>query len=549
MEDLKLVTQLRTTLILFDAALGSVEEGIAFTDRDGVVAWTNAAFDRFVGRLHLQVLGVGLLDLLADHALLAQDQSVGSLPFWDGSPSGRTCWELSLGSPRRIIDVSWAQVNLSGKLTLIFSFLARSNLAPSQRNPREPQGDVPDPPSEGRAQAALRPFGLEQDRADAFAATDAKTRFLARLSHEIRTPLNAVIGMAALLSKSNLDSGQSEMVATIRCSGEHLLCLINDIQDLSKIETGRLELHPRIFDLPALIVDCHNLFRYQELQGQVVLDVSVSADAPRWLRGDDLKLRQILINLLANAFKCTLQRKICLSVLVAERRGDELELLIRVTDTGIGIAADRLPFIFDAFTCSSSSPATTDQSTGLGLPICSRLCQVMGGTISLETQLGEGSSFAVQLPFLIAEQLRPIPEAALAGAGFKGVRILVVDDNRVNQRVLELMLHRLGLHPEVVGDGAAAIERVKAGGIDLVFMDIELPRLDGMETTRRLREAGFVDLYVIALTALSLNSFRQDCDAVGMNDFMTKPLRFEDLLAALNRFRLWRYSGVEGGRV
>jgi signal transduction histidine kinase/CheY-like chemotaxis protein len=548
MDDLKLVTQLRTMLALLEAALGSVEEGIAFTDRDGVVAWTNAAFDRFVGRLHLQTLGEGLLDLLPDHDLLAHEQSFGSLPFWDGAPSGCTSWVLSLSSPRRVIHVSWAQVHLPGKLTLIFSFQARSDLAPSQSSLPESQGTLLDSQRDGTARAELRTLGLEQDRDEALAATSAKTRFLARLSHEIRTPLNAVIGMAALLSKTNLDSGQSEMVETIRCSGEHLLCLINDIQDLSKIETGQLELRPRVFDLPALIVDCHHLFRFQELQGRVALEVSVPADAPRWLRGDDLKLRQILINLLANAFKCTLDGKICLSVLVAARHGDELELLIRVTDTGIGIAADRLPFIFDEFTCYSSNLATTNQGTGLGLPLCSRLCQAMGGTISLASQLGEGSSFTVQLPFLIAEQRPPIPEASLAGEGFKGVRILVVDDNRVNQRVLELMLHRLGLHPEVVGDGAAAIERVKAGGIDLVFMDIELPRLDGMETTRRLREAGFVDLYVIALTAFSFNSFRQDCDDVGMNDFMTKPLRFEDLLAALNRFRLWRYPGVGAGR-
>jgi CheY-like chemotaxis protein len=229
---------------------------------------------------------------------------------------------------------------------------------------------------------------------------------------------------------------------------------------------------------------------------------------------------------------------------VAERLGNKLELLIRVADTGIGIAADRLPLIFEEFTHDDSNSAQTSQSTGLGLSICSRLCQVMGGTISLESRLGEGSCFTVQLPFLVTEQPRPIAEPADAGDGYTGVGILVVDDNRVNQRVLKLMLERLDIQPDLLSDGDAAIARVEAGGIDLVFMDIEMPRLDGMEATRRLRAAGYSDLYVIALTAFSFNAFRKDCEAVGMNDFLTKPLRNEDLLAALNRFWLWRHRNL-----
>ena len=544
-----LVTQVQTILGLLDSSLAAVEEGMACTDHDGTVEWTNLSFDRFVGRLQCQSLGCALPDLLPEHYLLGQSDPMGPRRFWEGTPIGRASWELSLSPPRRVIDVSWAQVSLLGKLSFVFAFRDRSALAPSQVNLLGPQGDNLWnllSTRDMKEQVELRTLGLEHDRDEALAATDAKTRFLASMSHEIRTPLNAVIGMAELLNMSNLDSGQSEMVETIRCSGEHLLSLINDILDISKIESGHLQLNPRTFDLPALIQDCHNLFRYQEIRGKVGLELFHSAELPRWLYGDDLKLRQILINLLSNAFKCTFQGSIRLSVDVAARLGNELKLLIRVADTGIGIAADRLPLIFEEFTSHPPNTAQQGQSTGLGLSICSRLCQLMGGTISLETRPGEGSCFTVQLPFLVTEQHQPIAEPTVAGDGYKGVGVLVVDDNRVNQRVLELMLLRLEIQPELVGDGDTAIARVEAGGIDLVFMDIEMPLLDGMEATRRLRAAGYSDLYVIALTAFSFNAFRKDCEAVGMNDFLTKPLRTEDLLAALNRFWLWRHRSVTG---
>jgi len=544
-----LVTQVQTTLGLLDSALAAVEEGMACTDHDGIVEWTNLSFDRFVERLQCQSLGCALPDLLPEHSLLGQSEPMGPRRFWEGTPTGRASWELSLSPPRRVIDVMWAQVSLLGKPSFVFAFRDRCAFVPSQANPLGPQSDNLWnllSTRDMKEQVEMRTLGLEHDRDEALAATDAKTRFLASMSHEIRTPLNAVLGMAELLNMSNLDSGQSEMVETIRCSGEHLLSLINDILDITKIETGHLQLNPRTFDLPALILECRNLFHYQEIMGKLSLEISSSAELPRWLYGDDLKLRQVLINLLGNAFKCTIHGSIRLSVEVAARLGDKLELLIRVADTGIGIAADRLPLIFEEFTHDHSNSAQTSLSTGLGLSICSRLCQIMGGTISAESRLGEGSCFTVQLTFLVTEQPRPIAEPADAGDGYKGVGILVVDDNRVNQRVLELMLERLDIQPDLLSDGDAAMARVEAGGIDLVFMDIEMPRLDGMEATRRLRAAGYTDLYVIALTAFSFNAFREDCQAVGMNDFLTKPLRTEDLHAALNRFWLWRHRSVAG---
>ena len=394
-------------------------------------------------------------------------------------------------------------------------------------------------------QVKLRTHELEQVRDEAMAASKAKTQFLASMSHEIRTPLNAVIGMAELLSTTHLDPRQREMVETILSSSEHLLSLINDILDLSQIETGRLRLNTRAFDLHALLVDCHNMFRNKEISGTLSMELSIPAELPRWLLGDNLKLRQILINLLSNAFKYTHHGTIRLAVEVAGQTGNELDLLIRVADTGIGISTDRLPLIFEEFS-RYSNPYQTSQSAGLGLALSSRLCEIMGGRISLKTRLGEGSCFTVKLPFQVMEPSRPVSEPTVADEDFKGFGILVADDSRVNQRVLELMLARLDIHPELVSDGAAAIARVEAGGIDLVFMDIEMPKLDGMAATRQLRAAGYGDIYVIALTAFSFNSFQQDCEAAGMNDFVTKPLRHEELYAALKRFRLWRHRPASG---
>lgn len=274
------------------------------------------------------------------------------------------------------------------------------------------------------------------------------------------------------------------------------------------------------------------------------MEVRVPAGMPTWLRGDDLKLRQILFNLLGNACKYTNEGSICLEVESVVGDGDDVTLLFRVTDTGIGIPADVLPSIFEEFT-RHSDPSQTTQSAGLGLAICHRLCHLMGGEISVESIVGQGSCFTLHLPFGLTHQ--PVQAVALVdsvadreAAVAEKIQILVADDSRVNQRVLELMLARLGLRAELVGDGQAALDRIESGGIDLVFMDVEMPKLDGLAATRLLRSDGFLEVYIIALTAYSFSSHRQDCEAAGMNDFLAKPLRHDDLCAALSRFRDYR---------
>lgn len=316
--------------------------------------------------------------------------------------------------------------------------------------------------------------------------------------------------------------------------------LVNDILDISQIETGRLALNPRTFDLHSLLDDVLNLFRHQACIRQLELQHCLAPDTPRWLIGDDLKLRQILFNLLGNACKYTNHGEIRVVVEATRPSADAVDLLFRVSDTGIGISAAALPFIFEEFV-GHANPEQTSQSAGLGLAICARLCQLMAGEISVDSSLGRGSCFSVRLPFAVASKSQKAPARPSPSEAFdSGLKILVADDNRVNQRVLELMLARLNLSVQLVSDGYATLQSIRSEPFDLVVMDVEMPRLDGMAAARQLRREGFSEVYIIALTAYSFSSHRQECEAAGMNDFLSKPLRFVDLCAALDRFQEWR---------
>jgi len=384
---------------------------------------------------------------------------------------------------------------------------------------------------------------LKLARDEALAASQTKTRFLASMSHEIRTPLNAVIGMTELLLDDRLTASQQEMVATIQSSGDHLLSVINDILDISQIETGKMLLKEREFDLYSLLNDCRTLFHHQALARNLDMEVCIPTGVPRWLQGDDLKLRQILYNLLSNACKYTDSGSISLSVERNVQFADTLKLAFDVRDTGIGIPDDVLPSIFEEFV-RHTDPTQNTQSAGLGLAIAQRLTRLMNGTIAVRSSLNEGTHFSVELPFTAVREQPQRDQGStlpIAQEDDKDIRILVADDSRVNQRVLELMLARLNLKAELVGDGEAAIERIGTDSIELVFMDLEMPRLDGLQATRRLRAMGYTNLYIIALTAYSYGSHRLDCEAAGMNDFLAKPVRHNDLLCALQRFREFRH--------
>jgi signal transduction histidine kinase/ActR/RegA family two-component response regulator len=541
------IQQLRRTLGRLESALGVVEEAMVFTDPEGIIEWTNAAFDRLVNRPRLRSLGEPLPQVLPPHYQQGRPEPSDCLLAWARLGPGRISWDLRPDTPRQVLEVSWAAVPIPEQPSLIFTFRDLSPIVQAQDQLIQARDHLEE-------QVAERTRELRQARDAALAASQAKSTFLANMSHDIRTPMNAVIGMAELLGGTPLDDHQRELVATIHDSGEHLLGLINDILDLTRIEANRMELRPRPFQLAALVSESCRVVQHEADARGLTLSSRIHAAVPAELVGDDQKLRQILVNLLGNAVKYTERGAISLSIQPVPSAetpaptDESLRLEILVEDTGIGIAAAHLPEIFEDFSRHPLGEASR-RSSGLGLAICRRLCELMGGTIEVASEEGRGSRFTVRLPFRPAP-MRSVPARSPATATVppgEAIRLMVAEDNRVNQRLMQLMLARLELQALFVADGLEAVERARAAGVDLIFMDIEMPGLDGVQATRRIRLDCGHQPYIVALTAYSFDSQRQECLAAGMNDFLSKPVRLDDLRGALDRFRRWRHDGGRGG--
>jgi PAS domain S-box-containing protein len=536
-----LIAQLRRTLGRLEAALGVVSEAMVFTDPHGIIEWTNAAFEAFVGLPRLQLLAQPLPQVLPQRYQEGRREPTDCLLAWAQLGQGRTTWDLRPEPPRRVVEVSWANVPIPEQPSLIFIFRDLTPVVEAQDRLIEARDRLED-------QVALRTRELVEARDQALAANQAKSTFLANMSHDIRTPMNAVIGMTELLSDTPLNPQQRELVDTIHDSGEHLLTLINDILDITRIEANRMELRPRGFRVRALVDEVCRLLRHEAEAKGLTLHFSIAGAVPDWIRADDQKLRQILVNLLGNAVTYSEAGSISLQVRLLPA-GEACGLLeFVVADTGVGIPADRLAQVFDAFIRHPLDEGTARRSSGLGLAICRRLCELMGGSIDVDSEPGRGSRFRVVLPFQPAESPRQGVDDPKhdSPTGPDAIRVLVAEDNRVNQRLLELMLAKLNLTACFVGDGAEAVARVGLdGGSDLIFMDVEMPHMDGLEATRQIRAQAGARPYIVALTAFSFDTQRQACTAAGMNDFLSKPVRLEDLRGAIARYRQWHLAARE----
>ena len=367
---------------------------------------------------------------------------------------------------------------------------------------------------------------LVRTRDAAVAADTAKSAFLAMTSHEIRTPLNGLMGMTELLLRTDLSADQREFAETAKACGAQLLLLLNDVLDVSKAEAGKLELEPLPTDLTEVVHSAVAMVRESARAKGLALTWEVADDVPRWVMADALRLRQALANLVANAVKFTSSGSVAVT---ASRAGDLVRLA--VTDTGPGVDAATADELFEPFRQADSSTTRVHGGTGLGLSIVREIAHLHGGTAGATGELGVGSTFwfTARLPETAAAP--PVVVPAQRTASLSG-RVLLAEDNLVNQRIAEMLLAELGVDVVTVADGRAAVDAVLAGGVDVVLMDCQMPVLDGLDATRELRALGSV-VPVLALTASASAEDERACRAAGMDGYLTKPIDTAALASAL----------------
>ncbi|MGE3616999.1 MAG: ATP-binding protein [Gemmatimonadales bacterium] len=367
-------------------------------------------------------------------------------------------------------------------------------------------------------------------------SAQAKQEFLANMSHELRTPLNAVVGLTHLLARTTLTPDQGRYLEGIRFSSDQLLSTINDILDLSKIDSGRIQFETVPFEPVKMVEGVVGSLRFGAEQKGLVLVSVIDPAVPPVLVGDPVRLNQVLLNLVGNAVKFTERGSVTVTVGVSRRDGERVIVQFAVTDSGIGIAPDRLATIFEPFSQGRTDTTRRFGGTGLGLTIVRQLVELQGGEIAVTSTPGQGSCFTVTLAFGVAEEI-PVPAANAAGeVRLDGVRILLVEDNELNQTVATELLAAAGADVVVAASGLGALGRLRSERFDVVLMDLQMPEMDGFEATIRIRrELGLSErtLPILALSAAGLVEERRRAEAAGMNGFVGKPFRPAELVARI----------------
>ena len=471
---------------------------------------SNSYFARSLGRMTEDVL----------------DQSVGSLgegPAWTEAVSAFAASSLYRSEPRSV------PVSVHGEERSFLLMMYRPKAGPSFTI------------------LALDQTERDQALARAEASAEDKAMFLAVMSHELRTPMNGVLGLAALLKDTDLDEEQADLVSTIEKTGTTLVRIINDVLDLSKAENGAMEFESSAFSVEVIVQSVVATLGATARQSSARIEAAFGEGLPQLVLGDQHRIQQVLTNLAGNALKFAPGGLVRVEVERGPDHAGEAALTFRVVDDGIGIEPSELDRLFEAFTQADSSVSRHYGGTGLGLTISRLLVEGMGGQLAARSTPGEGSTFEFTLSFQLAKsdpaEASPATAAALPATG--PMRVLVAEDNLVNQRVARGMLEILGHEVRVVSNGMEAVEAARGGGIDLILMDVNMPVLDGLEATRRIREAAGPEqgLPIVALTANAIEGDQQVCLDAGMDHYLPKPFAKDELAGAIQRVAARRTVG------
>lgn len=387
----------------------------------------------------------------------------------------------------------------------------------------------------------LNEIELEKAKSEALQSSKAKAQFLANMSHEIRTPINGILGISQLLKDTNLDNIQKEYLENINQSGTILLSLINDILDLSKIESGKIEIETIDFNLEQTIDFVLSTLKYSAENKGLQLTTEYDTRFSRWFKGDPSRIKQVLLNFINNAIKFTQKGNITVKTNITSQTNQLNKIRVEVIDTGIGIAEENIPKLFQKFTQSDSSTHRKFGGTGLGLSISKLLVERMGGAIGLESKLGEGSTFWFELELPLGVENLTFTEDNFKIEESKSksnLKVLVAEDNIINQKVTTALLKKLGYESQVVANGFEVLSILNTVKFDLILMDCQMPDMDGFEATEKIRnsKSPFSNIAIIAMTANAMEGDREKCIAIGMNDYLTKPVSLKDLSITLNKW-------------
>ena len=482
---------------------------IVVVDRDGKIETFNPSAERTFGWSSAEVLGQPLSLLIPPH-------HVASHQRYFGPQSQRA--DTIQGMPRHV-----AAVRKGGAIFPAAITVTRTQLPHGPLHIAFVRDDTVALQAERELVAA---------REAAQVASQAKSSFLAKMSHEIRTPMNGVVGMADLLQGTALTASQRECVDTIAKSSAALLRLINDILDISRIEAGHFDVHAEDFSPTQLVEDVARMLKDQARRRGLQLRVEVQGQLPEQVHGDEGRVRQVLINLVGNGLKFTPSGSVTIGV--RPRAPGASLLIFWVQDTGIGMQPDTVQTLFEPFAQADASMDSPYAGTGLGLAICRQVIEQLGGTISVKTEVDKGSLFEVQVPFGPPSDTAEPPSTSRTGQDSLQGRVLLAEDNAVNQLVATRMLQHLGFEVDLAINGREAVDKAQSAHYDLVLMDCQMPQLDGLGATRELRKLGF-EFPIIALTAHAMKGDEARCHEAGMNEVLTKPVVLKELSRAMNR--------------